>query len=158
MPLHILTVVHVIISLLAIASGFIVMAAMARGEARHPWTGFFLAMTVATSATGFLFPIKGFTPALAFGVLSLILLAVAIHALYSRRLEGGWRRVYLVNAIFAHYLNAFVLVVQMFQKIPALRSLAPTQSEPPFGAAQGLLLIGFLWAGSVAVRKNRVIA
>jgi hypothetical protein len=158
MALHILTIVHVIISLLAIASGFVVMAAMVRGEARHPWTAFFLAMTVATSATGFLFPIKGFTPALAFGVISLIVLGLAIHAWRAKRLEGGWRKTYLINALFAQYLNVFVLVVQSFQKVPFLKALAPTQSEPPFGIAQGVVLAGFGWAGVLALRRRRVIA
>jgi hypothetical protein len=158
MALHILTIVHVIISLLAIASGFVVMAAMVRGEARHPWTAFFLAMTVATSATGFLFPIKGFTPALAFGVISLIVLGLAIHAWRAKRLEGGWRKTYLINALFAQYLNVFVLVVQSFQKVPFLKALAPTQSEPPFGIAQGVVLVGFGWAGVLALRRRRVIA
>jgi hypothetical protein len=158
MALHILTIVHVIISLLAIASGFVVMAAMVRGEARHPWTAFFLAMTVATSATGFLFPIKGFTPALAFGVISLIVLGLAIHAWRAKCLEGGWRKTYLINALFAQYLNVFVLVVQSFQKVPFLKALAPTQSEPPFGIAQGVVLAGFGWAGVLALRRRRVIA
>jgi hypothetical protein len=158
MALQLLTIVHVIISLLAIASGFVVMAAMVRGEARHPWTTFFLTMTVATSATGFLFPVKGFTPALAFGVLSLLVLGLAIYALRSKRLEGGWRKVYLINALFAQYLNVFVLVVQSFQKVPFLKALAPTQSEPPFGIAQGMVLVGFVWAGVLAVRRRRAVA
>lgn len=155
MALHILTIVHVIISLLAIASGFVVMASMVRGEARHPWTAFFLAMTVATSATGFLFPIKGFTPALAFGVISLIVLALAIHALRSKQLAGGWKKTYIISALFAQYLNVFVLVVQMFQKIPPLKALAPTQSEPPFGLAQGIVLIGFLWTGFRTLKRPK---
>lgn len=155
MALQLLTIVHVIISLVAIASGFVVMAAMARGEARHPWTRFFLTMTVATSATGFLFPIKGFTPALLFGVISLIVLGLAIYALRVKQLEGGWRKAYLINALFAHYLNVFVLVVQMFQKIPPLKTLAPTQSEPPFGIAQLAVLVGFLWFGFLAIKRSK---
>jgi hypothetical protein len=155
MALQILTIVHVIISLLAIASGFVVMAAMARGEARHPWTTFFLAMTVATSATGFLFPIKGFTPALAFGVISLIALGLAIYAWRSKRLEGGWRKTYLINALFAQYLNVFVLVVQLFLKVPFLKAWAPTQQDPPFCIAQALVLAGFIGVGFTALRKTR---
>ena len=156
--LQALLIIHVTISLLGIGSGFVVMAAMLRGNPRHPWTGFFLAMTLATSLTGFLFPYKGFTPALAFGVLSTVILVLAIYALRVRKLEGGWRKTYLINALFAQYLNVFVLVVQMFQKIPALKALAPTQSEPPFGVAQGLVLVGFLWAGFAAVKRTRVLA
>ncbi|WP_367870340.1 hypothetical protein [Luteolibacter sp. Populi] len=156
--LQALLIIHVAISLLGIGSGFVVMAAMLRGNPRHPWTGFFLAMTLATSLTGFLFPYRGFTPALAFGVLSTVILVLAIYALKARRLEGGWRKTYLINALFAQYLNVFVLVVQMFQKVPALKALAPTQSEPPFGIAQGLVLIGFLWAGFASVKRARVLA
>ncbi|WP_035608808.1 hypothetical protein [Haloferula sp. BvORR071] len=155
MALQILTIVHVIISLLGIASGFAIMAAMLRGNPRHPWTGFFLAMTLATSLTGFLFPYdKGFTPALGFGVISTIILALALYALYKRQLAGGWRKTYIICALFAQYLNVFVLVVQMFLKIPALKALAPTQSEPPFGIAQGLVLIGFLATGFLSLRRK----
>jgi len=153
MALTIFTVVHVIISLLGIAAGFVVMAGMLGGRLVKGWTGFFLAMTVATSVTGFLFPYHGFTPALAFGVLSMILLGLAIYALRTRRLEGGWRKVYVITALIAQYLNVFVLVVQSFQKVPGLKALAPTQTEPPFGIAQGLVLTGFIWAGFLSVKR-----
>ncbi len=149
------TLLHVMISLLGIASGFGVVAAMPGGTLRHPWTGIFLGSTLATSLTGFLFPFKGVTPALVFGVLSTIVLALAIYALLARRLEGAWRKTYVVNAVIAQYLNVFVLVAQLFQKVPELRALAPTQSEPAFGITQGLVLAAFVWLGFAAVKGTR---
>jgi hypothetical protein len=111
---------------------------------------------VATSATGFFFPLHGFTPAAAVGILSLILLAVAIYALYVRKLAGAWRGSYLLTALIALYLNFFVLVAQLFQKTPALKDLAPTQSEPPFGIAPGLVLVVFVVLGISAFRRFRL--
>lgn len=156
--LPVFTIIHVIISLLGIASGFVVIYGMLGGRLLRGWNSFFLAMTVATSVTGFMFPYHGFTPAIAFGVLSMIVLGLAIYALRSRRLEGGWRKVYIITALIAQYLNTFVLIVQSFQKIPALKPLAPTQSEPPFAIAQGLLLVAFLWFGFATVKRFRVLA
>jgi len=112
-------------------------------------------MTILTSATGFFFPLKGFTPAVGVGILSLILLAVAVFALYGQKLAGGWRKIYVITALAALYFNFFVLVAQMFQKVPALRELAPTQSEPPFGAAQAVVLVIFLALGFGAVKGFR---
>lgn len=155
MALQIFTTVHVLISLLGIASGFGVVAAMPGGNLRHPWTGVFLAATLATSLTGFLFPFKGFTPALAFGVISTIVLALAIFALRVKRLEASWRKTYVITALIAQYLNTFVLVAQLFQKVPELRALAPTQQEPAFGITQALLLVVFVWLGFAAVKGTR---
>jgi hypothetical protein len=72
-----------------------------------------------------------------------------------RRLIGAWGTVYLINALLALYLNFFVLVAQLFQKTPALKELAPTQSEPPFAIFQSLVLLLFVVLGVVAVRKLR---
>lgn len=154
-PLAILTVVHVLISLVAIGAGFVVFAGMIRNQPLPGWTKIFLANTVATSVTGFFFPFKGFTPALGFGIISMILLGLALHGLYRKQLTGGWRKTYVITALFAQYLNCFVLIVQMFLKIPFLHALAPTQAEPPFGIAQGALLIGFLFFGTLAVKRFR---
>jgi hypothetical protein len=144
---------HVIISLMGIAAGLIVLIAMF-GSSRVPgWTALFLATTVLTSATGFLFPLTTVTPAGAVGILSLVLLAAALAALYGRGLAGASRWIYVVAAIVALYLNCFVLVVQLFQKVPALSALAPTQSEAPFLFAQVLLLAIFVWLGVRAVRR-----
>src|SRR5262245_42125028 len=131
-PLQTLTFVHVLISLLAIGSGFIVMFGLLSGRRLNGWTAFFLITTVATSVTGFFFPFKKFTPAIGVGIVSLIVLTAAISARYAFALVGGWRRIYVVGAVIALYLNVFVLIVQAFQKIPPLNALAPTQSEPPF--------------------------
>ena len=118
------TAIHVVISLLAIGSGFVVLFGMLTGRRLDAWTAFFLATTVATSVTGFGFPIHGFTPGIGVGIISLIVLAVAIFARYGRHLAGAWRRVYVVTAVTALYLNVFVLIVQSFQKVPALKALA----------------------------------
>src|SRR5436190_16597222 len=118
------TLVHVIISLIGIGSGLVVMIGLLTGRQLNGWTALFLASTVATSVTGFFFPFHGFTPAIAVGILSLFLLAVAIFARYGRRLAGAWRWIYVVTAMVALYLNVFVLIVQLFQKVPALKALA----------------------------------
>ena len=106
-----------------------------------------------TSVTGFLFPMSGFTPAQGFGYLSLVVLAIALAALYVFHLAGAWRWIYVATAVTALYLNCFVLVVQMFQKLPAMNALAPNQSEPPFQIAQGLLLLAFIVLGVLAARR-----
>ena len=125
---------HVAISLFAIGSGFVVLIGLIAGRRLDRWTAFFLATTVATSVTGFGFPMRGFTPGI--GIVSLLVLALAIYALYARHLKGAWRRVFVVGATIALYLNFLVLIVQSFQKIPALKELAPTQSESPFVVAK----------------------
>jgi hypothetical protein len=110
----------------------------------------FLFTTVLTSVTGFLFPIHGFTPALGVGIVSCVILLVALFAYYGRRLIGAWRWIYVVTAIAALYLNVFVLVVQSFVKVAALNALAPTQSEPPFMIAQLAVLAIFIVIGLIA--------
>ena len=155
MGLFIFTIVHVLISLLGIASGFVVFYGMLASKRMPGWTRILLINTVATSVTGFLFPYKGFTPALGFGVLSLIVLGVTIYALHGRGLAGRWRKTYVITALFAQYLNVFVLVVQSFLKIPFLHALAPTQTEPPFGIAQGVVLVLFLVFGYGALGRFR---
>jgi hypothetical protein len=149
------TIIHVAISLAAIASGFMVLFGMIANKRLDGWTAFFLATTVATSVTGFGFPIKGMTPGIAFGVISLVVLSAVIYARYRRRLAGIWRPVYVIGAVFAFYLNFVVLIVQSFQKVPTLKDLAPTQSEPPFMAAQLVSLVAFIVLGTFAVRKFR---
>jgi hypothetical protein len=153
------TLVHVAISLVAIVSGFIVLFGLLAGKRLDRWTAIFLATTVATSVTGFGFPIHGFTPGLGLGVISLLVLAVAIYARYARHLAGVWRRVYVISATAALYFNVFVLIVQSFQKVPALKALAPTQTEWPFALAQLVALVAFLALGfmaSVRFRAERV--
>jgi len=136
MTLSAFTLFHVVLSLLGIASGLIVVYGLMTGKRLDAWTAIFLIFTVITSATGFLFPFTHLLPSHVVGILSLLVLAVAIFARYRGRLEGGWRRVYVVCAMVALYLNCFVLVVQMFLKVPGLHALAPKGNEPPFLIAQ----------------------
>jgi hypothetical protein len=146
---------HVILSLIGIASGIVVLFAMLRGKRVPRFTALFLSSTVATSVTGFLFHSAKFGPPHVVGVISLIALAVAIAALYAFHLAGRWRWIYVAAAVTALYLNAFVGVVQTFQKVETFRALAPTQTEPPFAIAQGLVLIVFVVLGVLAVRRFR---
>jgi hypothetical protein len=153
MSIDTFVIVHVIISLIGIVAGFPVLFGMLKAERRPGWTAIFLIFTILTSVTGFMFPFTAVTPAFAFGVISSIVLALTLLALYVFKLTGAWRWVYVVTALFAFYLNCFVLIVQSFQKIPFLNAFAPTQSEPPFAIAQGILLVFFLVLGFRAVRR-----
>lgn len=150
------TQIHVVISLVGIASGLVVMLGLLTAKRFDRSTALFLASTVATSVTGFLFPFHGFTPAIGFGIISMVLLAFAIFARYARRLAGAWRRIYVVTAMIALYLNIFVLIVQLFQNVPSIKALAPTQTEPPFLVAQLGALVVFLVLTIFAVIKFRV--
>jgi hypothetical protein len=149
------TTIHVVISVIALASGVVVAAGLAGGRQSPGWAAVFLATTVLTSASGFLFEATAVLPSHVFGVISLIALAVALAGLYVFRLHGAWRWLYVAGALLALYLNAFVAVVQAFQKIPALQPLAPTQSEPPFAVAQFVLLLAFVAIGVMATRRFR---
>ena len=147
------TIIHVIISLLGIVSGYVVIAGMLQAQRLPRWTAFFLITTVLTSVTGFAFPFVKLLPSHILAVLSLIVLAIAIYALYSRKLAGRWRTAYVVTAIIAQYLNVFVLIVQAFMKLPPLKALAPTQTEPPFAIAQAVNLVAFLILGYMATKR-----
>jgi hypothetical protein len=149
------TTVHVAISLLAIGSGFVAVLGLIARRRLDRWNAIFLATTVATSVTGFLFPIHGFTPGIGLGIVSLLVLAVALYARYGRRMVGVWRRAYVITAVLALYLNVLVLIVQSFQKVPALKALAPTQSEPPFLVAQVVCMVGFVALGVLATTRFR---
>jgi hypothetical protein len=154
-PLEVFTNAHVAVSLIAIASGLIVLFAMLASKRLVGWTGLFLFTTILTSVTGFMFPIHGFTPALGTGAVSLGVLAIVLLALYGKQLAGAWRWIYVVSAVAALYLNVLVLIVQAFQKVPMLKPLAPTQSEPPFLIAQGVALAVFVVLGIAAAIKFR---
>jgi len=149
------TTIHVIISLIAIATGFMAVFQMIANKPLGIWNTIFLWTTIATSVTGFGFPITGVTPGIIVGVISLVLLAVALAALYGQHFAGPWRWIYVVTAIGALWFNVFVLIVQSFQKIDALKALAPTQSEPPFQIAQGVALVLLVVLAVIAVRKYR---
>jgi hypothetical protein len=152
------TTIHVIISLIAIAAGFIAVFEMIANKSLGIWNTIFLWTTIATSITGFGFPITGATPGIVVGIISLVVLAVALIALYAQHLAGPWRWVYVITAIVALWFNVFVLIVQAFQKISSLKTLAPTQSESPFQLAQGAALLAFVALAILAVRKFRPIA
>lgn len=134
---------HVLISLIAIGTGFVVVSGLLTARRMDKWTAWFLWTTLATSVSGFVIPADRFLPSHAVGIISVLVLAVAIPARYVRHMEGGWRRIYVLTAMLALYLNVFVLVAQFFAKVPALKAMAPTQSEPPFLIAQLAVLIVF---------------
>ncbi|MCI0365634.1 MAG: hypothetical protein L0Y44_10735 [Phycisphaerales bacterium] len=156
--LRIFTIAHVIISLVGIASGLAVAYGLLNAKRLNSPTATFLISTVATSVTGFFFPFHGFTPAHATGIVSLLVLPVAIYALYGRHLAGHWRWIYVVTAMTALYLNVFVLIVQLFLKVPALKALAPNQNEPPFAASQGIVLLLFVVLTILAAIRFRTEA
>jgi hypothetical protein len=141
--LAIYTLIHVAISLVGIFSGFVVMYGLLTSQRLPGWTGVFLWTTIATSVTGFFFPVHHFMPSHGVGILSLIVLSVTLYALYGRHLSGHWRWIFAATAMIAQYLNFFVLIVQSFMKVPPLKALAPTQSEPPFALTQLVFLILF---------------
>ena len=147
------TTVHVIISLVGILSGIVVVYAMLSSQNRMFWTALFLGTTVLTSVTGFIFPFHQLLPSHIVGAISIVALALALYALYARRLAGSWRWVYVSGALLALYLNMFVGVVQSFQKVGVLQPLAPTQSELPFILAQSGLLAAFIALGYLAVTR-----
>jgi len=150
-----LTIIHTLISLIGIVAGFVVLGGMFRGEKVCCWTEVFLFFTIATSVTGYFFPFHGLTPAHIVGAISLVVLAIAVHALWGEQLRGGWRAVYVVCALLAQWFNVFVLVAQLFDKVPFLHRLAPHGNEPPFGIAQGLVLLLFVWFAIRALRGFR---
>jgi hypothetical protein len=147
------TLLHVIISMLAIAYGFAVLLGMIKSRYYPRITAVFLFMTALTSITGFAFPNAHITPAVKLGIISMVILVITVPALYVFRLSGAWRPVYVAGATMALYFNFFVLVVQSFQKVPALRALAPHGTGPAFAIAQGLALLAFIALGIAAVRN-----
>lgn len=151
-----MVLIHVVISLIGIASGFVVLFGLAGGKRMDRLTALFLLTTVLTSATGYLLPAHKLMPSHIVGAISLVVLAIAIFARYARQLSGGWRSTYVITATVAQYLNVFVLVVQSFMKVPALKALAPTQSEPPFAITQLVVLVLFIVLGVVAVKGFRL--
>jgi hypothetical protein len=149
------TFVHVVISLVAIATGLLVIFGMLRSDRMDGMTLVFLLFTAATSLTAFGFPFHGVTPAVTLAIVSVIVLVPTFAARYAFHLGGAWRWIYIVGAVLAQWLNSFVLVVQTFQKLPALHALAPNGSEPPFAAAQAAVLLFYVVTGYLAVRRFR---
>jgi len=149
------TVLHVVLSLLGIVSGFVVIFGLIRNRRLDSWTSVFLASTALTSISGFGFPFEHLLPSHKVGIVSLLVLAVTIPARYVFHLTGRWRSTYVVGAAIALYLNVFVFVVQAFLKVPALKALAPTQTEPPFVVAQLMVLSVFIALSVLAVKRFR---
>jgi len=152
------TVIHVVLSLVGIVAGLVVAGGLVAGKRLDGWTGLFLATTVLTNVTGFFFPFTTFIASHGVGVISLLILPVVIYARYAKNLAGAWRRVYVAGAVFALYLNVFVLVVQMFRRLPALLASAPTQQEPAFLVTQLGTLVLFGWLGWAALNGFRTEA
>src|SRR5947208_7574775 len=149
------TLIHVALSLIGIVAGLVVAGGLVGGKRLDRWAVVFLVTTIATSATGFGFPFVAFLPSHAVGIVSLVVLPIVIVAHYAKHFAGAWRRTYVVGVVFATYLNVFVLVVQLFRRLPALVVAAPTQSEPPFAITQLLVLALFIWLGVAADRGFR---
>ncbi len=147
------TLFHVALSLVGILSGFVVVGGFLTAKRSNGWTALFLTTTVLTSVTGFLFPFHRFLPSHAVGIVSLLVLAVTIPALYVFHLAGRWRRAYVIGSVIALYLNVFVLIAQFFMKVPALKALAPTQSEPPFLGTQVVVMLIFVVTGVLAAKR-----
>jgi hypothetical protein len=149
------TAFHVLLSLVGIGTGFIAVFGLIGGRWLSLWMKTFLVTTILTSVTGFFFPFKGITPGIIVGIISLVALAISVFALRSKKLAGGWRSAFVITAVIAQYLNFFVLIVQLFEKVPALHTLAPTGTEGPFKAAQLTALLLFLVLGFLATKNFR---
>lgn len=146
---------HTLISLVGIASGFVVAYGLLTAKRQDGWTSIFLWTTVMTSVTGFMLPADRILPSHIVGTISLVVLAIALYARYNRQLAGSWRWIYVATAMTALYFNVFVLVVQLFLKVPGLKALAPTQSEPPFALSQGAVLALFIGLSIAAAKRFR---
>lgn len=149
------TLFHTALSLVQLVSGIIVVIALVRSRNGGPWLWVYLISAIATSVTGFGFPVDKFLPSHAFGIISLVLLLLVILSRYTFHLAGAWRWVYVIGLVITVYLDAFVAVVQAFLKIPSLHALAPAGSEPPFAIAQGVLFLIFVALGIAAARNFR---
>lgn len=158
MSISTFTTLHVLISLIAILSGLVVLWGLLTTNRTSGLTSLFLITTVLTTLTGFLFPITAFTPAIGVGIVSTVILVFTLAAIYVFRLRGAWRWIYVGGAVLSLYLNVFVLVVQSFQKVPALNTFAPNGSEPPFAIVQGIVLVAFILIGLISLRRFHPVA
>ncbi|HEV2750190.1 MAG TPA: hypothetical protein VGV12_06655 [Gemmatimonadales bacterium] len=149
------TLIHVVLSLVGIVSGLVVAGGLVAGKRLDGWTGVFLVTTLLTSVSGFGFPFARFLPSHVVGIISIVILAAVIVARYVKHLAGPWHRLYVVGAVLALYLNVFVLVNQLFLRLPALIVSAPHQNEPPFVLTQLIVVALFIWLGRAAVKGFR---
>ena len=139
-------------------AGLLAVYGLSQGKLWAGWTHLFLLTTVLTSLTGYLFPVEHVLPSHIIGAISLVVLAIAMVALYGQNVKGGWRRTYVISAVIALYFNGFVLVAQSFMKVPVLHALAPKGAEPPFAIVQLIVLVAFIWLGFKAVKNFRAEA
>jgi hypothetical protein len=156
MILHIYTIIHTLISLVAIFTGFVVLLGLLGSQRRDGWTKWFLITAVATTVTGFFFPFHGFTPAIGLGIITIPVLAATIYARYAKHLAGVWRWIFVIGTLLLLYLNVFVGIVQSFQKVPPLKAIAPSQTEPPFQITQLITLALFVGLTAVGVVRFRI--
>ncbi len=147
------TLFHTFLSVIGIVAGLIVVGGFMAGRKFNGWTGLFLWTTLLTNITGFFFPFTRLLPSYFLGAISLVLLPLAFFALYGKKLDGGWRKVFVLTSVISLYFNCFVLIAQLFAKVPAMVVLAPTQKEAPFGLTQVLLLAVFWVMGRAAWRN-----
>lgn len=155
MILQIYTIIHTLVSLIAIFTGFIVLLGLLASERLGGWTKWFLTSAVATTVTGFFFPFHGLTPAFRLGIISAVVLAITIYARYPKNLTGPRRWIYVIGAVISLYFNMFVLIVQSFEKVPALHAMAPTQTEQPFKLTEFVVLAFFLLFTIIAAIRFR---
>lgn len=151
--LSLYTIVHVVMSLVGIGSGIFVMVGFLTSQRLDRSTSFFLATTTLTSVTGFGFPAEHITPAHIVGILSLSVLGLAVYARSVRHLQGNWRGLFIISSSIAFYLNAFVLVVQLYLKVPVLKAIAPSQTEPAFVISQSILIVGFIILALLSLKR-----
>lgn len=147
------TLIHTLISLVGIVAGAVMAIGLLRSKLTPTWSAVFFISTALTCLTGFFFPFHGFKPSYVVGVLTLIVLGIAVSARYQHQLAGRWRLMYVVSSLTAFYFNVFVLIVQSFLKIPVLHALAPTQQESPFKLAQVMALVLFAELGYLVHKK-----
>jgi hypothetical protein len=155
MDITTVTLFHTVISIVAIAAGLVVVGGLIAGVRIDGWTGIFLVTTAVTSITGFFFPFGKLLASHWIGIISLVILPFVIAARYWKQLRGGWRGIYVVGTVLVLYLNFFILLVQLFRRIPALLVAAPRQTEPSFVLTQLLVLALFAWLGVAAFRRFR---
>jgi hypothetical protein len=146
------TFLHVMLSIAGIVAGLYVVGGLASGKRLDGWIGVFLVTTLLTNITGFLFPFRVLMPSHILGGISLVVIPVCMYALYGKRLEGSWRKIFVITAVTALYFNVFVLMAQLFAKVPGLIVISPTQQSPAFGATQLVLLVVFVVMGRAARR------
>jgi hypothetical protein len=161
------TILHVAISLIAIASGLVVVFGMIGSHRLPRTTALFWVMTVLTTVTGFMFFLsptqaKVLTPATATGIVATIAFLPGLFALYAKHLYGKWRWIYTISFVFSLYLNIFVLIVQTFQKVKLVNPAAPMLGPPfapptdfQFAVAQGAALVLCIMLGIIVTLKFR---